>query len=348
MALRRADGFVRYALSLQYHGAAFLGFSYQGKGGEDCILPDGTDMRGYRSVEGHIREALNDLVGEDKYENMQVSSRTDRGVHALKNTFHVDILQNQQSDADRFLLKLRHGLNYYLSRQTTLWDRVPRNSSRGQQSSHAIQLSIVSASKAPDFMVNPFHIEDPSQPETVDWNARFSSTQRTYVYRILYFSGGHDGGAPFEWDRSWRLRGNNEFKVDEMNEAASFLEGNHDFSAFRAAHCKRVSPIVTMRNVSVHSQPYGESLLWDASGGLLGLGTGSTDAQLVTIKVVGDSFLYRQVRNMAGCLAEVGRGKLQPAQVRDILEAKKRSASPGTAPPQGLFLADVKHGKFII
>ena len=69
----------RYAVSLQYHGSSFLGFSYQGLQ-ENCILPDGTDLRGYRSVEGSIREALAEFLGgEGRFENLQVSSRTDRG-----------------------------------------------------------------------------------------------------------------------------------------------------------------------------------------------------------------------------------------------------------------------------
>ena len=77
--LRRADGFVRYAVSCQYHGSPFLGFSYL-RNQENCLLPDGTDLRGYRSVEGSIRDALAKFLGDDgRFENIQVSSRTDRG-----------------------------------------------------------------------------------------------------------------------------------------------------------------------------------------------------------------------------------------------------------------------------
>ena len=75
------NGFVRYAVSCQYHGSSYLGFSYQGPQNENCILPDGTDLRGYRSVEGSIRSALTKFLGGDEthFENIQVSSRTDRG-----------------------------------------------------------------------------------------------------------------------------------------------------------------------------------------------------------------------------------------------------------------------------
>jgi tRNA pseudouridine38-40 synthase len=362
MALRRADGFVRYAVSVQYHGASFLGFTYQKKQ-EDCILPDGTDLRGFRSVEGRLRDAFEVFVGQEKYEHIQVSSRTDRGVHALKNTFHVDILHEDEKDIIGFPEKLHRALGYHLSVQETSRDQERAKASRTrrkQQPSHAFlgdewsrhsssqELRILSAAKAPEFMVNHYSEVDRRQPPQVDWNARFSATERTYVYRILHFSGDHEWGAPFEWDRSWRLRGDEPFRVDAVKEAAAYLQGTHDFSSFRASKCQRASPILSMRNIDVHSQPYGESLLWGAAGGLLGIGNADEDshAQLVTIKFVGNSFAYRQVRNMVGCLAEVGRGRLQPSEVQDILAAKDRVLAPAMAPAHGLFLVDVNHGDF--
>jgi tRNA pseudouridine38-40 synthase len=362
MALRRADGFVRYAISVQYHGASFLGFAQQKKQ-EDCILPDGTDLRGFRSVEGRLREAFDVFVGQERYENIQVSSRTDRGVHALKNTFHVDILHENEKDIIGFPEMLRRALGYHVSRQGTSRDQErAKPSRRKQQPSHAFlgdewsrhsanqELRILSAAKAPDFMVNHFSKVDLSQPPQVDWNARFSATERTYVYRILHFSGDREWGSPFEWDRSWRLLGDEPFRVDAMKEAAAHLQGTHDFSSFRAAKCQRVSPILSMRDIDVQSQPYSESVLWDAAGGLLGIGNADEDshsrAQLVTIKFVGNSFAYRQVRNMVGCLVDVGRGKLQPSEVKDILAAKDRVSAPAMAPAHGLFLVDVKHGDF--
>ena len=119
MALRRLEGFVRYAIFVQYHGSSFLGFAQQKKQ-EDCILPDGTDLRGFRSIEGRLRDAFEVFVGQERYENIQVSSRTDRGVHALKNTFHVDILHEHEKDIIGFPEMLRRALGYHLSRQETL------------------------------------------------------------------------------------------------------------------------------------------------------------------------------------------------------------------------------------
>lgn len=393
MALRRADGFKRYALSVQYHGGSFLGFSYQNQ--EDSILPDGTDLRGFRSVEGRIRQALTDVFRSSNndsdshapWENMQVSSRTDRGVHALKNTFHVDIWATELDHGSKVLSKLQKGLNYHLSRQTTSWSAAvgndtTRNGPKRRRTSnrtsshysvfgaqgwkrHSIgdEVRILAAKSAPDLMENPYSATDPSQPPEVDWNARFSATERTYIYRILYFGGHEMGGSntgsdewgvPFEWDRSWRLRDAGQYiNIHAMQQAATMLQGTHDFTSFRGAKCQRSSPVVTLKSVSVFSQPFGPPQMWGLDpAGLLNMGGGGKEQiefpQLVTVMIVGNAFLYRQVRNIVGCLAEVGRNKLRPEEVRDILEAKSRAVAPAMAPPHGLYLVDVKHGNFAI
>jgi tRNA pseudouridine38-40 synthase len=74
----------------------------------------------------------------------------------------------------------------------------------------------------------------------------------------------------------------------------------------------------------------------------------SSSCQLVTILFSGNSFLYRQVRNMVSCLVKVGRGRLKPAEVQSILAARNRSRVPGMAPAHGLYLVDVQHGDFNI
>lgn len=369
MSLRRLDGFKRYALAVQYHGSSFLGFSYLGKY-EDCILENGTDLRGYRSVEGRIREALDSIFG-DSWENIQVSSRTDRGVHALKNTFHVDI-QGESEQAQLLVLKkLQKGLNHSLTRQGTSRSRTGESSpdtggmrKRNQQSGYSLfedddwrrhsisdEVRILSAKPAPDYMGNPFVMQDPNQPTEVDWNARFSATQRTYIYRILGFDDmDSEWGIPFEWDRSWRIRWKDTpLDVKAMQQAAKILEGTHDFSSFRGGDCQRLSPVVSMKSIQVQSMSYGPPPLWGINeAGLLNFGGGTPyqSPRLITVSIVGTSFLYRQVRNMVACLVEVGKGRLKPSDVEEILNAKDRRQAPGMAPPQGLFLVDVQHGDF--
>mmetsp|Transcript_11590 Transcript_11590/g.15461 ORF Transcript_11590/g.15461 Transcript_11590/m.15461 type:complete len:106 (-) Transcript_11590:264-581(-) len=75
-------------------------------------------------------------------------------------------------------------------------------------------------------------------------------------------------------------------------------------------------------------------------------GTQPIPASLITFTISGDSFVYRQVRNMVGCLVEIGKGKLQPTHVKDLLEKRQRKLAPAMAPAHGLFLVDVEHGDF--
>ena len=62
---------------------------------------------------------------------------------------------------------------------------------------------------------------------------------------------------------------------------------------------------------------------------------------ILSIRYVGDGFLYNMVRILTGTLLEVGMGDLLPTQIPHILEGKDRSLAGFTAPAQGLFLVDV-------
>jgi len=49
------------------------------------------------------------------------------------------------------------------------------------------------------------------------------------------------------------------------------------------------------------------------------------------------------VRNIVGTLVEVGRGERAPASLAGLLQARDRTQAGPTAPPQGLFLMEVKY-----
>ena len=56
-----------------------------------------------------------------------------------------------------------------------------------------------------------------------------------------------------------------------------------------------------------------------------------------------DGFLQHMVRNIAGTLVEIGRGKISPEAIGAILHSRQRSQAGPTAPPQGLFLVRVHY-----
>ena len=237
---KRSSIFTRYAFAVQYHGGNFLGFVYQGRRGENCIVYRNniaqSDLRGIESVEGRIRRALDKLVGCQNYTNIQVSSRTDRGVHAWRNTFSVDIkprfkkVTNKDGD-DRTNeqnhkkinptawcpKKLTNGLNYYLTRLSNYPesdDSSDCNNENDVNGLHKLSdmnipsnnnsIRILSSSVAPEHIRTPNERYDPSLPEdestnpkSFPWDVRFTATRRTYAYRILH---SHDSSNKEEED----------------------------------------------------------------------------------------------------------------------------------------------------
>lgn len=145
------------------------------------------------------------------------------------------------------------------------------------------------------------------------FHARFSTRSKTYLYRI------QNGrvALPLERRTSWNVRP--PLDVEAMAEAAGFLVGRHDFSAFRAAHCDAASPVRTLTRCEVGGEAPG----------------------LVTVVVTADGFLRNMVRIIVGTLVQVGAGRRPPSWVREVLEGRDRRLSGPTAPPQGLFLHGV-------
>lgn len=103
--------------------------------------------------------------------------------------------------------------------------------------------------------------------------------------------------------------------VERMREAARYLEGEHDFKSFCQAGAQVESTVRTVYSVEV--EELGPELI---------------------LRICGSGFLYNMVRIIAGTLMEVGQEKRTPESMRDILEAKNRSAAGPTAPAHGLTL----------
>jgi tRNA pseudouridine38-40 synthase len=148
----------------------------------------------------------------------------------------------------------------------------------------------------------------------LDWHARFSCIGRKYLYRIL------NRRAPPALDRGrvWHIA--LPLDVETMAESADILVGRHDFTTFRSAHCQSDSPVKTLDRLDVRRV-----------------------AEEIHVEAAARSFLHHQVRSMVGCLALVGRGQWQPADMRRALEARDRSELGLNAPPQGLYFVEATY-----
>ncbi|MDA0679509.1 MAG: tRNA pseudouridine(38-40) synthase TruA [Proteobacteria bacterium] len=153
-------------------------------------------------------------------------------------------------------------------------------------------------------------------PVRDDFHARFSATCRSYRYLIL----NRDHRSALNRHRAWWV-----FEpLDEnaMQEAASHLVGEHDFSSFRAAGCQASTPVRNLSELVVCRQ-----------------------GDLIAITVRANAFLQHMVRNIAGTLVAVGRGDQQPNWVLSVLADRDRSKGGIAAPPHGLTLIGVEYPK---
>ena len=143
-----------------------------------------------------------------------------------------------------------------------------------------------------------------------DWHPRRCDSRKTYEYRI------YRAQFPMPVKRLYSLFTYYELDVNRMQEAAAYLEGEHDFKSFCQTGAQVESTVRTIYSVEVEEQ-------------------GEND---LVIRVCGNGFLYNMVRIIAGTLLDIGQGKRDPMDIFTILEAKDRSAAGPTAPAHGLTL----------
>jgi tRNA pseudouridine38-40 synthase len=147
-----------------------------------------------------------------------------------------------------------------------------------------------------------------------DFHARFSARSRTYRY-MLY---NHPVRSPLVAGKAgWVFR---PLAVDLMQEAATYLLGQHDFSAFRSAECQAKSPIKTIYDA--HIERRGDMILFTLHA---------------------NAFLHHMVRNIVGSLISTGNGTHPPQWIKELLEGRDRKHAAPTFMPDGLYLAKIDY-----
>jgi tRNA pseudouridine38-40 synthase len=147
-----------------------------------------------------------------------------------------------------------------------------------------------------------------------EFHARYSALSRTYLYRIV-----NEPCRPALLRRRvcWVRR---PLDAGAMQTAAQALLGEHDFSSFRAAECQSKSALRRVTHIAVERH-----------------------GAMVDLTVCANAFLHHMVRNIAGALIAVGTGRHPSGWVEELLAARDRRLGVATAPPQGLYLAQVEY-----
>jgi len=148
-----------------------------------------------------------------------------------------------------------------------------------------------------------------------NFHARYDVKSKIYHYRILNCNIPAAVGRQYAWFIQKPL------DTAAMRCAISHIIGKHDFKAFEAAGSPRSHTVRCVFNANLVEKEHG----------------------YVVFEIEADGFLRFMVRNIVTTLTDVGIGKITPEDFRQILLSKDRSRAGATAPPQGLFLMDVRY-----
>ena len=147
-----------------------------------------------------------------------------------------------------------------------------------------------------------------------DWHPRYAAGRKTYEYRIL------NRRMPDPTRRLDTYHYYYALDADRMNEAASYLVGEHDFTSFSSVKAQVKSRVRTIYEARVYRQ-----------------------GDIITISVTGSGFLYNMVRIIAGTLIKVGAGEIEPEAMQAILKGQDRELAGPTAPPHGLTMIGIEY-----
>lgn len=152
------------------------------------------------------------------------------------------------------------------------------------------------------------------------FHSRFDALHKTYTYQLwLNRRWMPPLLRPFAWDCG-------SLDVDAMQSALPYLLGKHDFRCLQNAG----TPIEDTARTIMALELSPELALFPR-------------AEALALRVTADGFLKQMVRNMAGLLVAVGRGKFQSDAIPSLLLHGGRPDAPPTAPAQGLTLTSVTY-----
>lgn len=146
-----------------------------------------------------------------------------------------------------------------------------------------------------------------------DFHARFNVIKKEYIYKINI-------GEYNPLDRNYIYQYNKSLNIKKMKKASKYLIGTHDFKSFTKTDQIEKDYTRTIYKINFKIKN-----------------------DILEITFIGNGFLRYMVRNLVGILIEVGNDKRKISDVKEILEVKDRIKAGITAPPEGLYLKNVKY-----
>lgn len=143
-------------------------------------------------------------------------------------------------------------------------------------------------------------------------HARYDAIKRRYAYYI------RDIKYPFDRNYTWQVP--YRLDIEKMNSAADILKEYSDFTSFSKLHSDTAS---------------NECKIYEAKW--------QEEAGLMVFRIAADRFLRNMVRAVTGSLVEVGRGKIPPQSLHEIIASKDRGAAGQSVPARALFLENIEY-----
>lgn len=150
-------------------------------------------------------------------------------------------------------------------------------------------------------------------PVQNDAHARFDALERKYQYRLTREKNPFSKGLLAHYKKKANLN------WDLMNQGATILLKHQDFECFCRKKAEVNNYLCTITQAKWTKRADG---VW-------------------VFDIVANRFLWGMVRAIVGTLIDVGSGKLSLGDFEEIILSKERQNAGGSAPAEGLFLADV-------
>ena len=146
------------------------------------------------------------------------------------------------------------------------------------------------------------------------FHSRLNAVKKTYCYRIFL------GEKPDEFRRKYVTQVAENLNINKMKAAAEVLLGTHDFTSFCGNRHFKKSAVRTIYEIRIEEKK-----------------------DELDISFTGNGFLQNMVRILTGTLLEVGTGKREVREMKEILEGRNRSLAGPVAAAKGLVLINVEY-----
>jgi tRNA pseudouridine38-40 synthase len=155
-----------------------------------------------------------------------------------------------------------------------------------------------------------------------DFHARFGALSKTYQYRILLGS----VASPFACRYAWHLP--HAVDTGRMADAATRLEGTHDFAAFQSTGSDVTTTVRTVIRSRIEAASLSQS--WQEETGCPLPAVVVPGGTQIVYTITGSGFLRHMVRAIVGTLVEIGRGRM-PVDMLAWLLDPAHAAAPHVA-----------------